>query len=860
MAGYLRLPCEPSARRFAGGPIPWYRIHAMSQPATRSVTAAVALLGAVFTACSGDRTGPRPDAALVAMIDSSLARAAEQYGAMDESLPDTLFPRTLHADGTLRTNTSRWWTSGFFPGSLWYLYEHTGDPELRARAEARTRALEREQRNAADHDIGFKIMSSFGHGWRLTGDSAHLPVIRTAARTLATRFDPRVGAIRSWGEHPDTASPYLVIIDNMMNLELLFRAADLGADPELFDIAVRHADTTLRHHFRPDGSSYHVVEYDPVSGAVLRKRTEQGAADSSAWARGQAWGLYGYTVAFRETGYDRYLRQAREIADFILTHPSLPADGVPYWDFHAPGIPNALRDASAAAITASALLELSGYVRDSLRTAYREYARATLTTLSHPPYRTELGESANFLLKHGVGHRPADSEVDVPLSYADYYYLEGLLRLRRLLTGSDLEARIVPLGAGWARSSVNAVIFRERGLVTHGDTRLAAYYDPDGRVILARRRPGEHWTTRRTRYSGDVADAHNAISIAVDGNGVLHMAWDLHDDTLRYVRGTGPGELALTDPLPMTGRHEDQVSYPQFYRLDDGDLLFLYRSGGSGAGDVMLDRYDTDEDRWMPVHHPLIDGGGERSAYVNRLALDRDGGLHLSWTWRESWDVATNHDILYAYSPDGGRSWQRSGGEAYALPITAPDAEVAVSVPQGRSLINQTTMAVDGRGRPHIASYWRPEGTDGPTYHHVWHDGARWNVEPVGQRHGSFDLAGAGTRRIPISRPLILTGPDDSMYMVFRDFERGGGVSVTASSAAAGSDWRVAELYRPALGLWEPVHDPVAWRATGTLRLLIQHVGQGQGETLEALPPQPVKVLEWNARRFIVAGEPPATP
>ena len=430
----------------------------MTVPLPRPTHIPVVLAFAVAVAGSG--CGPAPgaaggDTALLAMIDSSLARAAVQYTAMDDALPDGLFPRTTDPDGSLRTNTSEWWTSGFFPGSLWYLHEHTGDPALRDRAEARTRALEREKSNAGDHDIGFKIMSSFGHGWRLTGDSAYLPVIRTAARTLASRFDPRVGAIRSWGEHPDTASPYLVIIDNMMNLELLFWAAEHGGDRSLFDIAVRHADTTLRHHFRPDGSSWHVLEYDPRTGQVLRKRTEQGHADASAWARGQAWGLYGFTMAFRETGYDRYLRQANRIARFILTHPSLPDDGVPYWDFDAPGIPDTHRDASAAAITASAMLELSGFVEDSLRAAYRDYAVTTLRTLSGPEYRAEPGSNADFLLKHGVGHRPADSEVDVPLSYADYYYIEGLMRLRDLITGRSLRARVLPVGVGWARSSVN---------------------------------------------------------------------------------------------------------------------------------------------------------------------------------------------------------------------------------------------------------------------------------------------------------------------------------------------------------------------------------------------------------------------
>lgn len=366
------------------------------------------------------------------IVEASLDRAVTQYAAMDASLPDTLFPRSIRPDGSLWTNTSGWWTSGFFPGSLWYLYEYTQDPEMKERAIRRTMAVERENTNAYDHDIGFKLYNSFGNGLRLTGDTSYIPVLFTAARTLLTRSDPRVGAIRSWGRHPDDESPYIVIIDNMMNLELLFWATKQSGDSTFFQVAVSHADTTLAHHFRPDGSSYHVVEYDPATGVVLRKRTAQGHADASAWARGQAWGLYGYTMAFRETGFERYLDQAQAIADFMLRHPNLPEDKVSYWDFNAPGIPDTYRDASAAAITASALLELSGYVDETTAAFYRSNAETILRTLSRPPYRAEVGTNHNFLLQHSVGHLPEQSEVDVPLSYADYYYLEAMMRWRNM--------------------------------------------------------------------------------------------------------------------------------------------------------------------------------------------------------------------------------------------------------------------------------------------------------------------------------------------------------------------------------------------------------------------------------------------
>lgn len=793
--------------------------------------------------------------ALGSMIDSSLDQAVEQYAALDRALPDTLSPRTLHPDGTLWSSTSRWWTSGFFAGSLWYLYQYTNDPKLKERALARTWALEREKLNASDHDIGFKIFTSFGNAWRLTGDSALVPVLLTAARTLASRFDPRVGAIRSWGARSDTTGPYTVIIDNMMNLQLLFWAARQSGDSTLFDIAVSHADKTLANHFQPDGSSYHVVEYDPHTGGVLNKRTQQGYADSSAWARGQAWGLYGFTVAYRETGYARYLRQAERIAHFILTNPHLPADGVPYWDFDAPDIPDAHRDASAASITASALLELGDFVEDSLRTAYRGEAETILRTLSRPPYRTEADEKAGFLLGHGVGNLPGKSEVDVPLSYADYYYLEGLMRLRAILRDSAPTARITTLGDGWARSSVNAVIFRQHGLLTHDSTQYAAFYDPEGRMVLARRpHDTDHWEMHRTRYRGNVRDAHDAISLGVDGRGVLHVSWGQHGDSLHYARSVRPGALELTDPLSMTGADEGAVTYPQFYGLPGGDLLFVYRDGSSGDGDVDLDRYDVSSGRWTPLAHPLIDGEGRRNAYVNQLAVDEDGGWHLSWTWRETWDVATNHDILYAYSPDQGATWRRSSGEVYALPVTAASADVAWEVPQRRGLINQTTMAVDGSGKPYIATYWRPRGSDVPRYELVWHDEGAWHARPIGHRTMPFRLEGGGTRRIPMSRPLVLTGTGTGVDVVFRDFERGGGIFLARSTDPARSDWRIRQIYAPSVGLWEPVWDAVAWRRLHRLDLLVERVGQGQGETLEELPPQPVRVLEWNAQALQESG------
>lgn len=385
--------------------------------------AALALLGA----CAQP---PRRDAAgdMAALIDTQLHFAARQYQVLARNTPPDVMPRSF-ADGKSITSDTQWWTSGFYPGTLWLIYEYTRDPAVRAEAERRLAIEEKEQHHSGDHDIGFMIFNSFGNAHRITGEARYKAVIDTAAQTATQRYNPVMKAIQSWNSSGNFQAP--VIIDNLMNLELLLWAAQNGGDAKLRDIATAHADTTLRNHFRSDYSSYHVVDYDPRTGEPQRKKTAQGAADDSAWARGQAWGLYGYTMLYRFTRDPRYLAQARGIAAFVLNHPNLPADKIPYWDFNAPGIPDAPRDASAGAIIASALLELGQYAQGAERTRYVDSATVMLRSLSAPPYRATLGENGGFLLQHSVGSIPHKSEVDVPLTYADYYFVEALLRYRR---------------------------------------------------------------------------------------------------------------------------------------------------------------------------------------------------------------------------------------------------------------------------------------------------------------------------------------------------------------------------------------------------------------------------------------------
>jgi hypothetical protein len=413
-------------------------------------------------------------------------------------------------------------------------------------------------------------------------------------------------------------------------------------------------------------------------------------------------------------------------------------------------------------------------------------------------------------------------------------------------SAQDGDVRVSQLGLGWARSSVNAVIFRTASLASHDGVQYAAYYDDSAHVVLAKRPIGsETWTVSRTRYTNDVSDAHNAIAIAVDGRGVLHVAWAEHNKPLHYARAVSAGSLELGPPERMTGLREQRVTYPQFYSLANGDLLFVYRDGQSGNGDVLLDRYDVRRRAWRVVQHPLIAGEGKRNAYVNLLAIDPHGGWHLSWVWRDSPDVASNHDVMYTRSTDEGRSWHTSSGATYALPITAATAEVAWAVPQGSELINQTSSGVDASGRPFIATYWRDAGSEVPQLRLVWHDGSRWRSSIVGRRTMPFRLSGGGTKRIPLTRPQALVRPTGEVLVVYRDAERGGGITVARSTDRAHARWMVRDLWTTSVGQWEPTYDIDRWRREGRLSLFVQRVGQGDGESLEDVPPQPVSVLDW---------------
>lgn len=407
--------------------------------------------------------------------------------------------------------------------------------------------------------------------------------------------------------------------------------------------------------------------------------------------------------------------------------------------------------------------------------------------------------------------------------------------------------KVVSVADAWANNSINAVIFRKNSLVTYKHTQYIAFYDKDRYVVLGKRKLGtDKWTLKQTPYQGNASDAHNTISIIVDGDGYLHISWDHHDNALHYCRSISPGSLELTEKLPMTGLLEEKVAYPEFYTMKDGNLLFLYRNGQSGKGNLMINRYDTASKQWAQLHSNLIDGEGKRNAYW-QANIDHQGTIHLSWVWRESPDVASNHDMCYARSKDGGKTWERSTGKKYALPITAASAEYACKIPQNSELINQTSMTADSRGNPFIATYYRMAGSAIPQYHIIYHDGSLWKDLNLKFRHTTFSLKGAGTKRIPISRPQVLAlneGNRTTLALLFRDEERESKVSIAICKDLQQKEWIIKDLSVAPVGSWEPSYDTELWKKDNKLHVFVQQVEQVDGEGKANIPPSKVQVLE----------------
>ncbi len=409
----------------------------------------------------------------------------------------------------------------------------------------------------------------------------------------------------------------------------------------------------------------------------------------------------------------------------------------------------------------------------------------------------------------------------------------------------------VEVGEGWAKNSVNAVVFRKNSLVSFKNYQFIAYYDADAYVVLGKRKLGQKsWELQKTAFKGNASDAHNCISIMVDGDGYLHLSWDHHNNALRYAVSQKPFSLAMGEKQSMTGRTEQNVTYPEFYRLPNGNLMFLYRNGASGKGNLVMNQYDLKTKKWNTIQENLIDGEGRRNAYW-QACLDKQGTIHLSWVWRESADVASNHDMAYARSKDGGKTWETSQGVPYQLPITASTAEYACKIPQKSELINQTSMVADAEGNPYIATYWRETNESVPQYHVIYLANKQWQVSNLGFRKTPFSLSGVGTKRIPIARPQILAWSSKqntlSAMLIFRDAERDDKVSMALCTNLAEGKWILKDISEASVGSWEPTYDTELWQTKGDLHLFVEKVDQADGEGKVNNPPQKVQVLEWKA-------------
>ncbi|GHU69299.1 hypothetical protein FACS189413_07960 [Bacteroidia bacterium] len=402
---------------------------------------------------------------------------------------------------------------------------------------------------------------------------------------------------------------------------------------------------------------------------------------------------------------------------------------------------------------------------------------------------------------------------------------------------------------GWAANSVNTVIFRNNSLVSFDNTQFMAYYDEEGFMCLAKRNTGsDSWEINRTKYKGNTNDAHNCISIMADGEGYLHVSWNHHNSPLNYAKSKMPLSLDLEEKQIMTGANENKLTYPAFYRLNNGNLLFLYRDGGSGDGNLVINSYDLKNRQWTRLHDNLISGEGLRNAYW-QACIDPNGAIHLSWVWRETPDVATNHDVCYARSTDGGKTWTDSKGKIYTLPLTAQTAEIASKIPQNSELINQTSMTADVDGNPYISTYYRELNSDIPQYHVIYiNKNKEWNDISLGFRKTPFSLKGMGTKKIPISRPLIVCSSGENgekqWRLIFRDEERNNLISMAVCNDLTKNQWTVSDLTDYSVGDWEATFDTELWKNKQLLHLFVQKTLQNDGEKNSQLQSQPVSVLE----------------
>ncbi len=365
-------------------------------------------------------------------------------------------------------------------------------------------------------------------------------------------------------------------------------------------------------------------------------------------------------------------------------------------------------------------------------------------------------------------------------------------------------------------------------------------------MIARRKHSSDKWELYRTQYKGNVRDAHNSISIIVDKEGFIHMSWDHHNSKLNYCKSLKPEIPIMGDKVAMTGANESSVTYPEFYCLPSGDILFAYRDGGSGNGNLILNKYDHQECKWERIQSNLIDGGGKRNAYW-QIAPDKKGNIHISWVWRETPDVKTNHDLCYAFSDDSGLTWKKSSGEKYELPISEGNAEIICHINQGSNLINQTSMVCDNECNPYIATYYKEDASECTRFHVIYKDHSSWKNVKTPERKTDFELGGFGSRSIPISRPQIIvegSGKNKKIVLVYRDEEIGNHVCLSKIACEGNTKWEQSVISPFPVDRWEPSYDTYMWGKYEKLNLYFQKTGQGQGETMVEMEGQPVYILE----------------
>ena len=409
------------------------------------------------------------------------------------------------------------------------------------------------------------------------------------------------------------------------------------------------------------------------------------------------------------------------------------------------------------------------------------------------------------------------------------------------------KTNVVPIADGYAKSHVNATIFRKNSISTYKNHQCVAFYHNDANVMLAKRKLGStSWVIKKTPYKGNVKDAHNVICIMHDSNGFLHMAWDHHGHPLRYAVSLEPESIEMGEKRSMTGESEEKVTYPEFYKLTNGDLLFVYRDGSSGNGNLVMNRYEIKSRRWVRVQGNLIDGEGERNAYW-QMCTDQAGTIHLSWVWRETGDVATNHDMCYARSRDHGKSWETSTGRSYQMPINAQNAEYILRIPQQSNLINQTSMTTDHRGNPYIATYFKGATDSSTQFKVIYRHQNKWKVSTVSNRRSNFELRGRGSKSIPISRPQIIAenhNQEPKLHLISRDEEFGNRVCLASAKIGPVMNWKIKTLNDISMRRWEPSYDTELWKNHQLFHIYLQVTEQGDGETTIDSEPTKVNVME----------------